>query len=122
MSRSTTSAPAPSDMSASGGIAGRPEVGDVLTLTTTDTLDTFSMLSTWNGSATTVQVRFVNQAGRRPTSRSGTPPARRSSPFGTIDPGRNDFTTTTLSFNGSTMTQTNGVITIVARRVRSSER
>ena len=51
------------DMSATGGISGRPEVGDVFALTTTEALDTFSLLSTWNGSATTVQVRFVNQAG-----------------------------------------------------------
>ena len=105
-------APAPSDMSATGGISGRPEVGDVFALTTTDTLDTFSLLSTWNGSATTVQVRFVNQAGGddlQVWNSAGTTQVA----FGTIDLGRTDFTTTTLSFNGSTMTQTNGVINVV---------
>ena len=105
-------APAPSDMSATGGISGRPEVGDVFALTTTDTLDTFSLLSTWNGSATTVQVRFVNQAGGddlQVWNSAGTTQVA----FGAIDLGRTDFTTTTLSFNGSTMTQTNGVISVV---------
>src|SRR5919112_1646818 len=65
-------APAPTNISASGGTAGRPEIGDVLTLTTNDTLDSFSLLANWTGAATTA-----------------------------------------LSFDGSTMTQTNGVITIV---------
>ena len=104
--------PAPNGLSASGGIAGRPEVGDVLTLSTNDTLDTFSILSTWTGSATTVQLRFVQQGGGdriQIWNAAGTTQL----PFGTINTNRNDFTTGTLSFNGSTMTQTNGVITIV---------
>ena len=104
--------PAPNGLSASGGIAGRPEVGDVLTLSTNDTLDTFSILSTWTGSATTVQLRFVQQGGGdriQIWNAAGTAQL----PFGTINTNRNDFTTGTLSFNGSTMTQANGVITIV---------
>jgi hypothetical protein len=105
-------APAPTDISASGGTPGRPEVGDVLTLTTNDTLDTVSLLANWTGAATTVQVRFVNQGGGdrlQVWNSAGTTQI----PFGTINLNRTDFTTSTLSFNGSTMTQTNGVITIV---------
>jgi hypothetical protein len=104
-------APAPSNISASGGIAGRPEVGDVLTLTTNDTLDTFALLANWTGAATTVQVRIVNQGGGdrlQVWDAAGTTQV----PFGTINLGRTDFTTGTLAFNGSTMTQNNGVITI----------
>ena len=104
-------APAPTNISASGGIAGRPEVGDVLTLTTNDTLDTYSLLANWTGAATTVQVRFVNQGGGdrlQVWDSAGTTQI----PFGTINLGRNDFTTSTLAFNGSTMTQSGGVITI----------
>jgi hypothetical protein len=104
-------APAPSNISASGGIAGRPEVGDVLTLTTNDTLDTYSLLANWTGAATTVQVRFVNQGGGdrlQVWNSAGTTQI----PFGTINLNRNDFTTATLSFNGSTMTQSGGVVTI----------
>jgi hypothetical protein len=106
-----STAPAPTNISASGGVAGRPEVGDVLTLTTNDTLDTFSLLANWTGAATTVQVRFVNNAGAdrlQVWNSAGTTQV----PFGTIALGRTDFTTSTLSFNGSTMTQAAGVITI----------
>jgi hypothetical protein len=105
-------APAPTNISASGGTAGRPEIGDVLTLTTNDTLDSFSLLANWTGAATTVQVRFVNNAGAdrlQIWNSAGTTQL----PFGTIALGRTDFTAgTTLSFNGSTMTQSNGVITV----------
>jgi hypothetical protein len=103
--------PAPSNISASGGIAGRPEVGDVMTLTTNDTLDTFSLLANWTGAATTVQVRFVQQGGGdrlQVWDSAGTTQI----PFGTINLNRNDFTTSTLSFNGSTMTQSGTAITI----------
>ena len=103
--------PAPTNISASGGIAGRPEAGDVLTLTTNDTLDTFSLLANWTGSPTTVQLRFLQQGGGdriQVWDSAGTTQI----PFGTINTNRNDFTTSTLSFNGSTMSQSNGVITI----------
>jgi hypothetical protein len=106
-----STAPAPTNISASGGIAGRPEVGDVLTLTTGEALDTFSLLANWTGAATTVQVRFVNQGGGdrlQVWNSAGTTQI----PFGTINLGRTDFTTATLSFNGSTMTQAGGVITV----------
>jgi hypothetical protein len=106
-----STAPAPSNISASGGIAGRPEVGDVLTLTTTDTLDPVSLLANWTGAATTVQVRFVNQGGGdRLQVWDST--GLTQIPFGTISLGRTDFTTTTLNFNGSTMTQAGTAISI----------
>jgi hypothetical protein len=104
-------APAPSNISASGGIAGRPEVGDVLTLTTSDTLDPVSLLANWTGAATTVQVRIVNQGGGdrlQVWDSTGVTQV----PFGTINLGRTDFTTATLAFNGSTMTQAGTAITI----------
>jgi hypothetical protein len=104
-------APAASNISASGGIAGRPEVGDVLTLSTTDTLDPYSLLANWTGAATTVQVRFVNQGGGdRLQVWDST--GLTQLPFGTINLGRTDFTTATLNFNGSTMTQAGTVISI----------
>jgi hypothetical protein len=106
-----SAAPAATNMSASGGIAGRPEVGDVFTLTTNEALDSFRLLANWDGAATTVQVRFVNQGGgdRLQVWDSA---GITQIPFGTINLGRTDFTTTTLSFNGSTMTQAGGAITI----------
>jgi hypothetical protein len=58
-----------------------------------------------------VQVRFVNNTGAdrlQIWNAAGTTQL----PFGTIALGRTDFTTGTISFNGSTMTQAAGVITI----------
>src|SRR5215213_6811890 len=105
-------APAPTNISASGGIAGRPEAGDVLTLTTSEALDSFSLLANWTGAATTVQARFVNNTGAdrlQIWNAAGTTQL----PFGTIALGRTDFSSgTTISFNGSTMTQSSGVITV----------
>ena len=104
-------APAASNISASGGIAGRPEVGDVLTLTTTDMLDPFSLLANWTGAATTVQVHIVNQGGGD-RLQVWDSIGLTQLPFGTINLGRADFTTTTLNFNGSTMTQAGTAINI----------
>jgi hypothetical protein len=104
-------APAPSNLSASGGTAGRPEAGDVLTLTTNDTLDTYSLLANWTGAATPVQVRIVNQGGGDRLQVWDAAGATQL-PFGTINLGRSDFTTSSLNFNGSTLTQAGGAITI----------
>lgn len=107
-----STAPAASNISASGGVAGRPEIGDVLTLTTNDTLDTFSILSTWDGTATTVRVNFLNNAaGDRVEIRDST--GATVLPFGTISLGRTDFVTATVTFSAATMTQSAGAITIV---------
>ena len=104
-------APAPSNLSASGGTAGRPEIGDVLTLTTNDTLDPYSLLANWTGAATSVQAHIVNQGGGdRLQVWDAT--GLTQLPFGTINLGRTDWTTSTLAFNGSTMTQSGTAITI----------
>ena len=104
-------APAPSNLSASGGIAGKPEAGDVLTLTTNEALDTYSVLANWTGAGTAVQVHIVNQGGGdRLTIWDST--GLTQLPLGTINLGRADWTTTTLNFNGSTMAQSGGAITI----------
>lgn len=107
-----STAPAPSSISASGGVASRAEVGDVFTFTTSDTLDTYRILSGWSGAATTVQVRVVQQGGGdRFEVRDST--GATVLPFGTIDLGRNDYVTATVTFSAATMTQTGGTISIV---------
>jgi hypothetical protein len=106
-----STAPTPTNIAAGGGTAGRPEAGDVLTLTTNDTLDTYSIVADWTGEATTVQVRFVNAGGSDRLEiwdSAGTTQL----PFGMIRLGRTDFTTSSLSFNGSTMVQSGTAITI----------
>jgi hypothetical protein len=104
-------APAPSNISASGGIAGRPEVGDVLTLTTNDTLDTYSLLANWTGAPTAVQVHIVH-AGSNDRLEVWNAAGTAQLPFGTISLGRKDWTNGLLAFNGSTMTQAGGTISI----------
>jgi hypothetical protein len=107
-----TAAPAALNISASGGIAGRPEVGDTMTLSFNDTMDPNSLLAGWDGSALTVQAGFRNQGGgdrfevwnSSLTTQVG---------FGTISMGRNDFTTGTLGFPASTMTMSGSTVTIV---------
>ena len=106
-----STAPAPTNISASGGIAGRPEVGDVFTLTTNDTLDTFSLLANWTGAATPVQLRFVNNATADRVQIWNSAGATQL-PFGTISLGRTDFTGAAgIRFN-ATMVQSAGVITV----------
>ncbi len=103
--------PSATNISATGGIAGRPEAGDVLTLTSSEQLEPVSILANWTGAATPVQVRFRNL-----------PPADRVEiwdstaaaqlPFGVISLGRTDFATADIWFQGSTMTQAGTAITI----------
>jgi hypothetical protein len=105
-------APAATNISASGGIAGRPEVGDTMTLTYSDVMDPDSLLAGWDGSALTVQARFRSAGGgdRFEVWDSG---LTTQVAFGTISMGRTDFTTGTLGFTGSTMTMTGSTVTIV---------
>jgi hypothetical protein len=107
-----TTAPAPTGISASGGIAGRPEVGDTMTLNYSDIMDPNSLLAGWDGSPLTVQAGFRNQAGgdRFEVWNSA---LTTQVAFGTISMGRNDFTTGTLGFAGSTMTMSGSTVTIV---------
>jgi hypothetical protein len=57
-------APAGSDIQTqnNGSIVRRPEPGDTVTFTYNDTIDPFSILSTWGGSSTAVVVRIINGA------------------------------------------------------------
>ena len=111
-----STAPAPTNIAASGGTASRLEVGDTLTLTTNDILDTFTILAGWDGAATTVQVRLNNNNGgdrlEIRDSAGGT-----VLPFGTINLGRNDYIAAAggglATFPASTMTQSGSTITVV---------
>ena len=108
-----STAPAPSGISATGGTAGRLEVGDTLTLTTNDTLDSLTILANWTGGATTVQVRLVNNAGGdRLEIRNST--GATVLPFGTINLGRTDFVGGGgAQFSAATMTQSGNTIAVV---------
>lgn len=62
-------APATTDVQATnkaGGTAGRPEIGDSITFSTSEPIDPQSVLTGWDGAATNVVVR-INQAGNADT-------------------------------------------------------
>jgi hypothetical protein len=111
-----STAPAPTNIAASGGTLGRLDVGDTLTLTTNDILDTFTILAGWDGSATTVRVVLDNDNGGdllEIRNASGAAVL----PFGTINLGRTDFIAAAggglATFPASTMTQSGNAITVV---------
>lgn len=45
------------------GVAGRPEIGDTITLTFSEVIDPQSVLAGWTGASTNVVVRVLNNAG-----------------------------------------------------------
>jgi hypothetical protein len=119
-------APSASDVqtaNASGGTAGSAESGDTITYTFSEPPDPNSILSGWDGSSTTVTVRFVNglilfgnDVLRVYDSSNST-----QLPLGTVDLGRSDvvggvlglgglsnFTSSTMSVSGSLLTVTLG--------------
>jgi hypothetical protein len=93
------------------GTAGRPEVGDSLTLTFSEPMDPNSIMPGWDGSALTVAAGFVNNttADQFQVWDTGLTTQAR---FGTIALGRTDFTTGNLGFMGSTMTMSGNTVTI----------
>ncbi len=95
---------------ASGGTAGRAETGDTITFTFSEPIEPGSVLAGWDGTATTVTVRLVhNGGGDRIQVRNA---ANTTLPFGTVNLGRTDYTSTTRSFTGSTMVMSGSTITI----------
>src|SRR5207302_10011556 len=46
-----------------GGTNGKPEQGDTITFTYSETIETCSILSGWDGTSTSVTVRFTDNGG-----------------------------------------------------------
>ena len=91
-----------------GGTIGRPEQGDTITYTWNEPIDPESLLSGWDGgSPTTVTVRFTN-AGRNDRIQVRGPAGTLN--FGTVRlrqnyvPGRRDFTGSSITMLGNTVT------------------
>ena len=81
-----------------GAIAGRPNAGDMLTLTINDPLDRISIVAGWTTGTATVTVRILNGTG-------GTPDRLTidGSNFGTVSLGRNDYVSAETTFTGSSL-------------------
>lgn len=98
----------------SGGIAGRPEIGDSITYTFSEPIDPTSILANWNGGATNVVVRVTNTTGDPLTVWNAANTAQL--PLGSVNLGRNDYVTANATFGASgtasTMVLSGNAITI----------
>jgi hypothetical protein len=119
-------APAGSDVQAAnhtGGIVGRIEQGDTLTLTYNATMDPFSIFGGWTGASTPVQVALVDGGTSSDYLLVYTPAATPTpTELGTVTLGNDGYITTgsgnydsfglTGAATPSTMTRTGAVITV----------
>lgn len=105
--------PTPSDVqTTNAGVAGSAETGDSVIFTFSESMEPDSILAGWNGAATTVTVRLVqNPGGDRVQIFDSTDATLL--PLGTILLHRPDYTSSTVSFTGSTMTMSGTTVTVV---------
>jgi hypothetical protein len=98
----------------SGGIAGKPEIGDSITYTFSEPIDPNSILANWNGQATSVVVRLTNTTGDPLTVYNAANTTQL--PFGSVALGRNDYVSASATFGASgtasTMVLSGNAITI----------
>ena len=95
----------------SGGTVGRAETGDTITFTFSEPIEPDSILAGWDGSATTMTVRLVqNTTSDRIQIRDSAD--ANQLPFGTLALGRTDDTTSTRRFRSSTTVMSGSTITI----------
>ena len=112
-------APAGADVqttNVAGGTAGKAELGDTLTLTTTKPIDPNSVLAAWSGATTNVVVRITNGATGNDLLTIRNAANAVQLPLGSIDLGRLDYVTTTVNFGAtavaSQMSQAGNTITL----------
>ncbi len=93
-----------------GGTVGRPESGDTMTLTYTETMEPISILALWDGTSTSVTVR-LNNSGANDQVQVWNAANSAQLPLGTVGLNGN-YVGGNRTFTGSTMTLSGGVITI----------
>jgi hypothetical protein len=84
----------------SGGIAGRAELGDTLTLTYSEQIEENSILAGWAGTATNVVVR-LNNVGGGDTVRIYNAANTALLQLGTVNLARTDYTTSNRTFGAT---------------------
>ena len=98
----------------SGGTVGRPEIGDSITYTFSEPIDSHSILANWGGASTNVVVRIANATGDPLTVYNATNTTQL--PLGSVNLGRNDYVSAAATFGAtgtaSTMVQSGNAITI----------
>ena len=93
-----------------GGTVGRPESGDTMTLTYTETMEPNSILALWDGTSTSVTVR-LNNNGNDDQVQVWNAANSAQLPLGTVSLNGN-YIGGNRTFTGSTMTLSGGAITI----------
>jgi len=101
-----------------GGTAGRPELGDSITLTYSEPIDPNSVLSGWTGTTTNVVARIDNDVfGVRDTLTVYNAANTSALPLGVVDLGRNDYVSANRTFGAtgtpSTMSLSGNAVTVV---------
>jgi hypothetical protein len=100
----------------SGGTVGKPELGDTVTLTYSEPVDPYTILSSWNGSAQAVVVEILDGGGSNDKLEVLNASTLAQLPFGTIDLGRKDYVSKTTTFGASgtagSMTLSGSAITL----------
>jgi hypothetical protein len=103
-------------VNATGGTAGKPELGDQLVLTYSEPMDPTSILAAWSGAATNVAVRITDGGTGNDVLTVRNAANTAQLPLGSISLGRKDFVSATRDFGAggtaSQMTQSGGTITL----------
>jgi hypothetical protein len=111
-------APSASDIqTANGGaIAGRADIGDTITFTYSEPMESNSILSGWTGSSTNVVVRLNNGGISNDTVTIYNSANSAQLPLGSVNLGRTDYATANLTFGlsgtPSTMVMSGSAITV----------
>jgi hypothetical protein len=94
-------APSASDVQTTNGgaIAGRPDIGDKITLTFSEEVEPETILEKWTGASTKVVVHVNNATTDTVTIFNSTNATQL--PLGTISLGRNDYTSANITFGAS---------------------
>jgi hypothetical protein len=96
-----------------GGTNGLAETGDSMTFTFSEPMDPNSVLTGWDGGATTVTLRLINGTGGNNDSVAIYNQANTTQlPLGSVDLGRKDYTTANVSFTGSSMVMSGSTIKV----------
>jgi hypothetical protein len=114
-----TAAPAGSDVQStngSGGVNGKPEAGDTVTLTYTEAMDGASILAGWNGASTNVVVRLNDGGAGSDTMTVWDSTNTNQLNLGSVNLGRSDYVTGNVTFGAtgtpSTMVKSGSSITV----------
>jgi hypothetical protein len=103
-------------VNATGGTAGKPELGDQLILTFSEPMDPTSILAGWSGAATNVVVRITDGGSGNDVLTVRNAANTAQLPLGSISLGRKDFVSATRDFGAggtaSKVTQSGGTITL----------